>query len=177
MAMVGFDRHESNLMSCKTPFDFYESLRENQIFRFLKLIGCSNKQVGEFSKFVKRRNKIAHPTGNVFFNDQEKFDDEITEMLREVRNIEEHMKPVILELYQCFLRDSADPEERQYSDPADEVTANLIHANYMSAYDLHFCLDFNIEEPEELEGLEEVHALHQALRAIKADTSEMKAAE
>jgi hypothetical protein len=41
-------------------------LKESQIFRFLKIIGCTNEQVGEFSKFVKRRNKIAHPSGLVF---------------------------------------------------------------------------------------------------------------
>ncbi|MES2844747.1 MAG: hypothetical protein V4747_06955 [Pseudomonadota bacterium] len=69
MAMVGFDKSETALMACETPFKFYDSLRESQIFRFLKLIGCTNAQVGEFAKFVKRRNKIAHPTGTVFFND------------------------------------------------------------------------------------------------------------
>lgn len=51
------------------------------------MIGCNNAQVGEFAKFVKRRNKIAHPTGTVFFNDQQAMDEEIADMMREVRNI------------------------------------------------------------------------------------------
>lgn len=178
MAMVGFrNEDEKGLMDCESPFKFYDALKESQIFRFLKLIGCTNHQVGEFAKFVRRRNRIAHPTGSVFFNDRAAFDKEVTEMMREVRKIEAHMKPVILELYQCFLRDSADPEERQYSDPVDEVTANLIHANYMSAYDLHYCLDFNIEEPEELAGLEDVSVLHEALRRIASETNATEAAE
>src|SRR5688500_14580085 len=70
LAMVGFrSEEEGNLMDCESPFKFYDRLKESQIFRFLKLIGCTNEQVGEFAKFVRRRNKIAHPTGTVFFND------------------------------------------------------------------------------------------------------------
>jgi hypothetical protein len=169
MAMVGFDRHEASLMACKTPFDFYESLKESQIFRFLKLIGCTNQQVGEFAKFVKRRNKIAHPTGNVFFNDQAAIDGEIAEMMKEVRNIEAHMEPVIVELYRRFLADSADPETREYAEPGDEVTANLVHANYMSAADLVFCRGFDIETLSDAPGFEEMQALHVALVETYSD--------
>ncbi len=53
MAMVGFrSDEEGSLMDCESPFKFYDRLKESQIFRFLKLIGCSNQQVGEFAKFV-----------------------------------------------------------------------------------------------------------------------------
>lgn len=112
MAMVGFrNEDEGDLMACESPFKFYDRLKESQIFRFLKLIGCTNQQVGEFAKFVRRRNKIAHPTGNVFFNDRAAIDAEIAEMMKEVSNIEAHMQPVILELYRQFLADSADPRD------------------------------------------------------------------
>ena len=164
MAMVGFrNDDERDLMDCLTPFKFYDRLKESQIFRFLKLIGCTNAQVGEFAKFVKRRNKIAHPTGSVFFNDPTALDEEISEMMREVRNIETHMKPVILELYQRFLRDSSDPEERQYADPADEMTANFVHANYMSAADIVFCGEFDIEVLNAEPQFDEMRILHGTL--------------
>ena len=66
-ALIGFQAESENkLLNAATPFRFYEQLKESQIFRFLKIIGCTNEQVGEFSKFVKRRNKIAHPSGSVF---------------------------------------------------------------------------------------------------------------
>jgi hypothetical protein len=140
MAMVGFRTdEEGGLMDCESPFKFYDRLKESQIFRFLKLIGCTNQQVGEFAKFVKRRNKIAHPTGTVFFNDRAAIDTEIADMMKEVRNIEAHMQPVVLDLYHRFLEGSADPEERQYVGAEDEVTANLIHKHYMSTADLTFC--------------------------------------
>ena len=56
-ALIGFQSEsENDLLGADTPFKFYERLKESQIFRFLKLIGCRNDQVGEFAKFVKRRN-------------------------------------------------------------------------------------------------------------------------
>lgn len=173
MAMVGFrSDDEGKLMDCATPFKFYDKLKEAQIFRFLKLIGCDNQQIGEFAKFVKRRNKIAHPSGTVFFNDHVAIDAEIAEMMTEVRNIEAHMQPVILELYQRFLLDSADPEEREYADAADEITANFVHANYMSAADIVFCRGFDIETLSDRPGFEEMQALHAALAATYPDEEE-----
>ncbi|MBT2791935.1 hypothetical protein [Paraburkholderia strydomiana] len=164
MAMVGFrSDEEGNLVDCESPFKFYDRLKETQIFRFLKLIGCSNQQVGEFAKFVKRRNRIAHPTGTVFFNDQGAIDAEIADMMKEVRNIEAHMRPVILELYQAFLDGRPDEEEWPNSLPGDEVRANLVHTNYMSAADLAFCRSFDIEGLSLEPGFEAKQVLHGAL--------------
>lgn len=167
MAMVGFrSEEEGGLMECESPFKFYDRLKESQIFRLLKLIGCTNQQVGEFAKFVKRRNKIAHPTGTVFFNDRAAIDAEIADMMKEVRNIETHMRPAIVELYQRFLRTSADLEERQYTDPADEIAANLIHTNCMSAADLVICAQFNIEALATEADHEEMQVLHVKLAEL-----------
>ncbi|WP_395517206.1 hypothetical protein [Pseudorhizobium flavum] len=164
MAMVGFrSDEEGSLMDCESPFKFYDRLKESQIFRFLKLIGCSNQQVGEFAKFVKRRNKIAHPTGTVFFNDRAAIDAEIADMMREVRNIEAHMEPVIQELYRRFLISSADVEERQYTDPADEIVANLVHANYMSSADITICSGFDVSALAGVAHHDEIQALHAKL--------------
>jgi hypothetical protein len=164
MAMVGFrNEDEGDLMACESPFKFYDRLKESQIFRFLKLIGCTNAQVGEFAKFVKRRNKIAHPTGTVFFNDRPAIDAEIVNMMTEVRNIEAHMQPVILELYQRFLADRADEELWAFAVAGDEVTANLVHANYMSAEDISFCQAFDVESLTDELGFEAKQALHQSL--------------
>ncbi len=166
VAMVGFDKSENALMACESPFKFYDQLKESQIFRFLKLIGCTNQQVGEFAKFVKRRNKIAHPTGTVFFNDRPAIDAEIADMMKEVRNIEAHMQPVVLELYQRFLGDRSDEELWAFGVPGDEVTANLVHANYMSAADISFCQAFDIETLSTEAGFEVKQVLHQALGVL-----------
>jgi hypothetical protein len=171
LAMVGFRADdEGKLMECATPFKFYDKLKEAQIFRFLKIIGCNNQQIGEFAKFVKNRNKIAHPSGTVFFNDHAAIDAELANMMREVRNIEEHMQPVILEIYATFLRsDSADPELRQYTDLGDEIQVNLVHANYLSAADIRYCRAFEIETLAGKPFHDEMLLLHQALIDIYPD--------
>ncbi|RWE95155.1 hypothetical protein [Mesorhizobium sp.] len=156
-ALIGFQSEsEMKLLSAVNPFLFYEQLKESQIFRFLKLIGCANEQVGEFSKFVKRRNKIAHPSGTVFFNDRAAIDAEIVDMMREVRNIESHMKPVISDMYGRFLLDSAEQEELQYDTLDQEIEVNLIHRDYVSLKDIEICLEYDIS----------VHAAHQKFELI-----------
>jgi len=46
-ALVGFELEaEKALLEADNPFKFYERLREAQIFRFLKLIGCEIDEVG-----------------------------------------------------------------------------------------------------------------------------------
>jgi hypothetical protein len=142
----------------------------------LKLIGCNNQQVGEFAKFVKRRNKIAHPTGTVFFNDQAAIDQEITEMMLEVRNIEAHMQPVIQQLYARFLLDSADPEEREYTAVGDEVAANFVHKNYMSAADIAFCRTFDIETLRDEPLHDTIKELHEAVATLYPPDEDIEAA-
>jgi len=164
-ALVGFQvESENKLLDADTPFKFYEKLKESQIFRFLKLIGCTNEHVGEFAKFVKRRNKIAHPSGTVFFNDRVSIDAEIFEMMREVDNIQRHMRPIILEVYGRFLLDSSDLDEREYAVPEQEIEASLIHRNYISLRDIEVCVTYDISEHTTHPNFAEIEGLHQNLQ-------------
>jgi hypothetical protein len=164
-ALVGFQNDaENSLLEADSPFKFYERLKESQIFRFLKLIGCGNDQVGEFAKFVRRRNKIAHPSGTVFFNDRVAIDAEIAEMMREVRNIEDHMRPVILEVYKRFLIESADEEELEYATLEEEIEVNLVHRYYVSRKDIDVCLTFDIQLLNSHPNFGVIESLHRSLR-------------
>ncbi|MES2844748.1 MAG: hypothetical protein V4747_06960 [Pseudomonadota bacterium] len=97
-------------------------------------------------------------------------------MLREVRKIEAHMRPAILELYRRFLRDSANPDERQYADPADEINANLVHANYMSAADLAICREYSIEAMATEADFAEMQVLHDTLSSSRLPEEDVDAA-
>jgi len=144
-AMVGFQNEvENKLANATTPFKFFENLKESAIFRFIKLVGCSNEQVGEFSKFVKQRNRIAHPSGTVFFNSQKNIDDQITRIMTEIEHIQTHMTPVVHDCLHMFLVDNSDPEEWEYSIPRDQIDAALIHAHYFSQKDCEACLAFDM---------------------------------
>ena len=175
-ALIGFQSEaESKLLEADSPFKFYERLKESQIFRFMKIIGCTNEHVGEFAKFVRRRNKIAHPSGTVFFNDQRGIDQEITEMMREIINIQNHMQPVILALYESFLRETPDIEEREYADPKEEIEANFIHKFYISEADLRVCAEIELGELSDLPNFQTIMELHEALLQIIPEEEETAA--
>lgn len=166
-AMVGFrNENEMNLISCKSPFQFYNSLRESEIFRFLKLIGCTNKHVGEFTKFVQRRNKMAHPTGSLFFKDQNELNATIEEMMHEVDNIKNHMQPVILEIYRQFLVNFEQEKLGQYQQPKYRIQKKLIHPYYMSDEDLLCCREFNMNTLAGKPSLADAEAFHASLRGL-----------
>lgn len=165
-ALVGFQNEpENKILNAVNPFQFYEQLKESQIFRFLKLIGCENEQVGEFSKFVKRRNIIAHPSGTVFFNDQVAIDAEIADMMKEVHNIEAHMKPVIEEVYRKFLLESAAQEELEYATLDEEIEVNFIHRYYMSTKDIEICVAVDVQHLNGEANFPLIESLHAQLQA------------
>ncbi len=144
-AMVGFQSEvENKLANADTPFKFFENLKESAIFRFIKLVGCDNQQVGEFSKFVKQRNRIAHPSGTVFFNSKENIDEQIEQVMVEIDHIQQHMTPVLHDCLRTFLEQNADSEEWEYSLPKDQIDSALIHVHYFSRKDIDACLAFDI---------------------------------
>jgi hypothetical protein len=100
----------------------------------------------------------------VFFNDQLSIDAEITEMIREVRNIQQHMRPIILDVYGRFLLDSCNIEEREYADPGQEIEAGLIHRSYVSEKDIEVCLTYDLSKHETEADFPAIEALHQRLR-------------
>ncbi len=171
-AMVGFQNEvENKLFKADSPFKFYEQLKEATIFRFIKLIGCGNEQVGEFSRFVKFRNRIAHPSGTTTFNDRQALDEHIALVLTEIGNIQNHMTPVLQELFGAFLcSESNDPEKREYIDDGDEIREALIHDHYLSLKDIETCLGFDINSIADNENFAAITALFDAfVLAYKPD--------
>lgn len=73
------------------------------------------------------------------------------------------MEPIILELYSRFLTGRADEELWQFAVPEDEMTANLLHANYMSAADLTICQSFDIASLHAEPGYDAKKSLHEIL--------------
>lgn len=65
-----------------------------------------------------------------------------------------------------FQRDlgSADPEEREYPDPTDQIREVLIHGNYMSQRDIDICRQFDVEILNEHAGIDGIRELHRTLR-------------
>lgn len=158
-SLVGFSKDdEKGLVEATSPFSFW-MINEARIFRFLKLIGCDNSEIGRFAKLVQLRNDIAHPNGNIFFSDQTTANLKISDILRQMEAIQNHMQPVIHDCLKRFLLESWNPESREYEDPSDQIREVLIHANYLSQKDIEACINFDISALSNSEHYKEIKAL------------------
>lgn len=163
MGLIGFGKDiEKSLLDATSPFVF-STVNERSILRFLKLIACDNGKIGTYAKLVDDRNESAHPNGNIFYSTEAALGVKITEILRVVAEIQTHSKPVIEYCYREFLLQNHDPDEREYSDAADQIREVLIHSNYLSQKDIAICLGFDIESLAAESGIEGMRELHAAL--------------
>lgn len=161
-AVIGFNKQvEKGLLEATSPFTFSE-VNESAIFRFLKLIGCDNNKIGNYTKLVKDRNDIAHSNCNIFYNAPETIDNKISHTLNLIEEIQQQSKPVIESCYQTFLKENYDPEEWEYSEINDQIREILIHKNYLSKKDIEICLNFNIASLETNEKYNNIKELHDA---------------
>lgn len=167
--LIGFGKDvERNLLAATSPFAF-STVPERTILRFLKLIACDNGKIGTYVKLVDDRNETAHPNGNIFFSTRAALDTKIREILRVVAEIQSHSRPIIERCYRDFLLQSHDPEEREYSEAADQIREVLVHGNYLSQQDLAICRDADIESLAGEAGIEDIRALHDALKEEYGD--------
>jgi len=163
MAMVGFNKDlEKELLDATSPFTFWR-VNESGIMRFMKLIGCDNGKCGTYAKLVQDRNETAHCNGNIFYSDADSLDEKIAEVLRVVDEIQKHSKPIIEECYRSFLVENHDLNEREFTDPDDQIREILIHANYFAQADIDICAGFDVTSLVGDPNYAGIQALHQAL--------------
>jgi hypothetical protein len=160
---VLFQQKEKELLTASSPFTFSE-VNERSIFKFLRLAGCENQHIGKFQKLVDQRNEIAHPNGNIFFSDQATADQRIEEVMQQIRGIQAHMPSVLHACLLQFLRDSANPDEREIADSEVHVEMNFLHKHYLSRKDIEACLACDLSEFDASPFRGEVEALRQVLQ-------------
>ncbi len=175
--LIGFGKDvEKALLEATSPFVF-STVNERTILRFLKLIACDNSKIGTYAKLVDDRNETAHSNGNIFFSTPAAFDIKIREILRVVDEIQTHSIFTIQRCYARFLLESNDPEDREYSEEADQIREVLIHAHYLSQKDIEICAAFDIADEFDIHtNFPDIDSLHQTLRAIYTDNETYAAA-
>jgi hypothetical protein len=162
-AMVGFDKNlEKEIMAATSPFVFWR-FSESSVMRFMRLFGCNNDRTSSFTALVKDRNNAAHTNGQIAYSTQSALDGKIREILRVVDEIQTHSMATIQRCYAHFLEENNNPDDREYTEDADQIREVLIHAHYLSQKDIEICAAFDITSREELEmhtnfpGIESLH--------------------
>jgi hypothetical protein len=160
---VLFQQKEKELLNASSPFTFSE-VNERSIFRFLRLAGCENQHIGQFQDLVDQRNKIAHSNGNIFFSDQTTAEQRIEEVMQQIRGIQQHITPVLQHSFIEFIRESANPDEREIEDAAVHVEINFMHKHYLSRKDIETCLACDLSEFDLHEHKPSIDELIKALK-------------
>lgn len=169
-SLIAFSKdNEKMMLDATTPFAFVE-IGESNFIRFLKLIGCDNGRIGSYCTSVKSRNDAAHSNGRIFFNASGTVDTKTTEILRFVDEIQILSHPVIDECLIQFLKDSWNPDGREYIGEEDQIREILIHGNYLSQKDIEHMLTFDITQLSAETNYTEMKTLYIAFTAAYATT-------
>lgn len=156
------EKRRKQLLEASSPFTLHV-VSESGVFGFLRLIGCEDQHLGNFKKPVKLRNDSAHPNGVIALTDQAATDARIEDVMQQIRGIQTHMPSVLHACLLQFLRDSANPEEREIADIEVHVDMNFLHKHYLSRKDIEACLTCDLSEFDDSPFRGEVQALMQVL--------------
>ena len=159
--LIGF-RDEKDLLAATSPFTFSQA-PERTILGLLKLIDLDDSKINNCRGLVNFRNNTAHSNGNIFLSTQEALDNKINEVSQAVDEIQTQSRTVVKYCYHKFLRDSLNPEEREYNDPFDQTNEVLIHDNYMSQKDIEICISFDIADSFKEQEFSLINDLHLSL--------------
>ncbi len=166
LAMVGFAREvEKDILDATSPFAL-SLIGESQVFRFFKLIGMANSEIGRFTKIVKDRNDSAHANGNIYLRDQGNLDQKIVEMESCFELIQKATRSTVEKTYQTFLRNSPDSETREWPDEESQLQEVLIHQNYFSLEDIRVAQAWDTDSLRDAPGYEGMLTLATSLRRI-----------
>jgi len=169
-SLIAFSKdNEKMMLDATTPFAFVE-IGESNFIRFLKLIGCDNSKIGSYCTSVKSRNDAAHSNGRIFFNASGTVDTKTTEILRHVDEIQTLSHPVIDECLIQFLKESWNPDDREYIGEEDQIREILIHGNYLSQKDIEHLLTFDITQLSAETNYAEMQTLFNAFTTAYATT-------
>ena len=161
-SLIGFPKNdEISLLNDASPFTF-SKVNERTIFQLFRLVGFDDSKISNYRKLVDDRNNAAHANGYIYYRTQREIDAKIRQVLRAVEDIQTHSLPIINRCYEEFLRQSHNPDEREYSDTEDQIREALIHDNYMSRKDIELCFNFDVSALEN-DNRDAIKALHNTL--------------
>jgi hypothetical protein len=165
-AMIGFTKEmEKKLMEASSPFLLWQ-VKESSVFRFLKLIGMNNADIGQFCKIVAERNNAAHSNGVIYSRSQRDVDNKIDEILRYIEKIQNHSVRIVKACYENFLLSSADPDNREFTDDEDQIREILVYGNYLSPKDISFLKEFDITKLSAHERFDDICKLIKTLNSM-----------
>jgi len=146
-AIIYLDNETCNkLHNAEWPLAFaeIEAIGESRIFRFLKLAGCGNSEIGEFTSIVKSRNDVTHANGHIFYKTSEALDEQVSRIIKCIEKIQASLNCVLDDIFTKFLQERSAAVFREAFEDYEQFEEFLIRENYLSNKDIERCLRFDI---------------------------------
>lgn len=121
-----------------------ERIGESRMFRFFKLAGCGNSEIGEFTSVVRSRNAVAHANGNIFYKTSEALDEQLKKIIVSMEKMQASLDCVLEDIFRKFLLERSAEEFHETFEDSVQITEFLIRENYLSSKDIERCLQFDI---------------------------------
>lgn len=136
----------TKLNNAEWPLAFaeIETIGESRMFRFLKLAGCGNAEIGEFTSIVKFRNDIAHANGHIFLKTSEALDEQVAKIISCTERIQASLNCVLDDIFTKFLSERSAAAFRESFEDTEQIEEFFIRENYLSTKDIERCLQFDI---------------------------------
>ena len=133
------------LNDAELPLAFAEIERigESRMFRFFKLAGCGNAEIGDFTSIVRSRNAVAHANGNIFYKTADALDEQLEKIIVCMEKIQASLDCVLGDIYKKFLQERSAAEFRETFEDSVQIREFLIRENYLSFKDIERCLQFD----------------------------------
>lgn len=135
-----------NFKEIKSVFE-YSHLPEKDIFEFFSLIGVDNSYIKGIKRLIERRNNMAHASGSIEINTEEKFNTAIEELISITRNLQSKMNLTIRNWYcEELLSYAKDGVKQGYSKITDYISEEYIQNFSFSKEDLKTCYEFGLSK-------------------------------
>lgn len=165
-ALIGFSADECKKIAAADDWFILHVINERRVFNFLKLLGFTDSDLGNFRKPVKERNNAAHSNGVISYEDQNRLDAQIEAILRNLTTIQAGCQPLLQDILILFLVSSWDSEEREYPDPEEQINEILIRGNFLSQADIAHILTFDINALADMPNYPEIEQLFEVVQTL-----------
>lgn len=129
---IGFPNQEKDfLKDSNSPLSF-SRINEKTVFRFFRLVGFNDGDIGEISSLVNKRNEHFHANGKIFFNLPEDFEEEVLQYFNKMEKIVFKELDFLEELYMSVINDF----EMDYEITHDDIESYLFLPYYFSVFEL-----------------------------------------
>ena len=137
LGCIGFSSQKKDLEDASSPFTF-AAIKEKSIFRFFRLVGFDDSNIGSIAKCVETRNKFAHAYGIISFSNEDEFTETLDEYLINFNNIVKKQSSFLIGLFDEFNKTKS--SDFEYSNIEDEIRENFIARNFISVKELSIIL-------------------------------------